>query len=126
MFVALSFINREKSCTCRSPYLSTCVISALVICTSQKSRAFIQAYTWNTQSVYCAFWVLAQLVYALLAGHKQYLWPLASNQKQFFYRKYVWMTLHVHFTPTDWSHCFVEWINHLFYNYVLNISVKNA
>ena len=35
---------------------------------SRKSRAFTHAYTRNVQSVHYAHWVLAQLVYALLAG----------------------------------------------------------
>ncbi len=74
------FINWEKSCTCRSSCRSTRVISAFIIHASRKSRAFIHAYTRTRKS----YMVLAQLVYALLAGHKRYNDRLASNQKHPF------------------------------------------
>ena len=42
------------------------------------SRTFIHVYTQNTQSIHCTHWVLAQHVYALLAGHKEYKWPIRN------------------------------------------------
>ncbi len=47
----------------------------------------------NAQSIHWAHWVLAQLVYVLLAGHKRYLWPASIQTKTLFYHKYVWTHL---------------------------------
>ncbi len=49
--------------------------------------AFIHPYTRTRK----AYMVLAQLVYALLAGHKRYLWPASVQSETSFYREYVWM-----------------------------------
>ncbi len=70
-----SFINWEKIWTSWSSCRSTCMICAFIAHASRKSHVFIHAHTRNAESEQCAHWVLAQLIYALLAGHKQYFWP---------------------------------------------------
>ena len=61
---------------------------------SRKSHAFMHVYTRNAQSVQCTPWVLAQLVYDLLADHKLYLWPASVQSETCFYREYVWSKVH--------------------------------
>ncbi len=65
---------------------------------SRKWSAFIHAYMRNKQSVHCAHWVLAPLVYALLASHKRYLWPASVQSETSLYREYVWTMF---FLPTS-------------------------
>ena len=75
MFVSLSFIHLEKSCTCRRSCLSTSVISAFIVCASCKLCAFIYAYNNNNYAKHAKRAVrslgsILQLVYALLADYK--------------------------------------------------------
>ena len=64
-----SQIERQV-CTCRISCRSTSVISAFIVLTSRKSCAFVYGKRAKCK---LRSWVLAQLVYALLAGHKRYL-----------------------------------------------------
>ncbi len=49
-----------------------------------------RARLYTRISIQCAHCVLAQLVYALLADHKWYLWPASVQSETSFYREHVW------------------------------------
>ncbi len=112
-----SFINWEESCTCRSSCRSTCMISPFIVRALSKSRVFIHTYMRNMQSVQCAHWVLVQFVYALLAGHKRYLWRASVQSETSFYREYVRMIDHTggcsgQVVPFPTHHCWLGSILH--------------
>ena len=95
------FINWEKSCTCRSSCRSTRVISAFIVCTSRKvTRVYTRLNAKHAKRT-----LHSLLVYALLAGHKQYLWPASVQSETSLYRKYVWNRFHkcqTEFCSTDY------------------------
>ena len=88
IFVPFSFRNWEKSCILPGAPAGQLVWSvrlSFALCVS-RSRFY-------TQSVQCAHWVLAQLVYVLLDGHIQYLRLASVQSETSFHREYVWNIL---------------------------------
>ncbi len=77
----ISFINWEKTSTCRSSWWSTCMISALIMLQVHYARWYT-CICKMSKSVFSIHWILVQLAYALLANiqsetsfNHEYVWP---------------------------------------------------
>ncbi len=86
----LSLINWEKSCTCRrSCRVNSCDQHVRHLRFTKVTRVYTCVYAKHAKCT-LRLWVLVQLVYALIAGHKRYLWLASIQSETSIYREYIW------------------------------------